>query len=218
MEIQQKEMKQQNIPNFIQLLKNNLKSKLPGKKAHDIMRTGPRITKTIDYINKTPVPSAVLILLYPKNKTFNFILTLRSKKVESHKGQISLPGGAQEKNETLSQTALRESNEEIGVSTEIIEIIGKLSTIYVPFSGFKIYPYVGWTSKVPDLNASEDEVEKIIEISIDELINNHNQRKKHTTIKGVPVIMPYFNLNKEIVWGATSMILSEFKEIIKRTI
>tara|TARA_B100001250_G_scaffold398499_1_gene406774 strand:- start:496 stop:1131 length:636 start_codon:yes stop_codon:yes gene_type:complete len=209
-------MKQQNIPKFIQLLKNDLKSKLPGKKAHDAMRIGRRIPKTIDYIIKTPVPSAVLILLYPKNKTFNFILTLRSNKVESHKGQISLPGGVQEKNETLSQTALRESNEEIGVKTEIIELIGKLSTIYVPFSGFKIYPYVGWTSKAPDLKASEDEVEKIIEISIDELINNNNQRKKNTTIRGVPISMPYFNLNKEIVWGATSMILSEFKEIIKQ--
>ena len=66
-------MKQQNIPKFIQLLKNDLKSKLPGKKAHDAMSIGRRIPKTIDYIIKTPVPAAVLILLYPKNKTFNFI-------------------------------------------------------------------------------------------------------------------------------------------------
>jgi len=205
---------QRNKPEFIQKVKNNLNSKLPGKKAHDIMRTGPKIPNVVQYINEPLIPSAVLILLYPKNNTFNFILTLRSNKVESHKGQISLPGGVQEKNESLEQTALRETNEEIGVLPKIIELLGNLSTIYIPFSGFNIYPYVGWTESVPDLQASEDEVEKIIEVSIDELIDDTNQRKKNTTIRGVPVTMPYFNLNNEIVWGATSMILSEFKEII----
>ena len=205
---------QQKKHEFIHKLQNNLRSKLPGKKAHDIMRTGPKTPNVIKYINKPPIPSAVLILLYPKDNTFNFILTLRSNKVESHKGQISLPGGVQEKDESLEHTALRETNEEIGVLPEIIELLGNLSTIYVPFSGFNINPYVGWTESVPDLQASEHEVEKIIEVSVDELIDDNNQRKKNTTIRGVPVTMPYFNLNNEIVWGATSMILSEFKEII----
>ena len=205
---------QRNKPEFIQKVKNNLNSKLPGKKSHDIMRTGPKIPNVIQYINEPPIPSAVLILLYPKNNTFNFILTLRSNKVESHKGQISLPGGVQEKNESLEQTALRETNEEIGVLPKIIELLGNLSTIYIPFSGFNIYPYVGWTESVPDLQASEDEVEKIIEVSVNELIDDSNQRKKDTAIRGVPVIMPYFNLNNEKVWGAPSMILSEFKQLI----
>ena len=109
---------------------------------------------------------------------------------------------------------MREANEEIGVLPSIIELLGNLSTIYIPFSGFNIYPYVGWAESAPDLQASEDEVEKIIEVSVDELIDDTNQRKKNTTIRGIPVTMPYFNLNNEIVWGATSMILSEFKEII----
>jgi 8-oxo-dGTP pyrophosphatase MutT (NUDIX family) len=142
------------------------------------------------------------------------ILTLRSKKVETHKGQISLPGGVQEENESLAETALREANEEIGVLPEIVEIIGKLSTIYVPYSGFKIYPYVGWTKSIPNLKASAEEVEKIIFASITELLNNDNQRKKTTALRGIPVTMPYFNLNNEKVWGATSMILSEFKQLI----
>ena len=200
---------------FIHKVRDNLNSKLPGKKAHDIMRTGPKIPNVFKYINKPPIPSAVLILLYPKNDTFNFILTLRSDKVESHKGQISLPGGVQEKDESLEQTALRETNEEIGVLPTIIELLGNLSTIYIPFSGFNIYPYVGWAESMPYLQASEHEVEKIIEVSIHELIDENNQRKKNTTLRGLPVKMPYFNLNNEIVWGATSMILSEFKEIIK---
>ena len=205
---------QQNKPEFIRLLENNLKSELPGEKAHDIMRTGPKLPKAAEYLTKPPIPSAVLILLFPKRDTFNFILTLRSKKVETHKGQISLPGGVQEENESLAETALREANEEIGVLPEIVEIIGKLSTIYVPYSGFKIYPYVGWTKSIPNLKASAEEVEKIIFASITELLNNNNQRKKSTVLRGIPVTMPYFNLNNEKVWGATSMILSEFKQLI----
>ena len=205
---------QQNKPEFIRLLENNLKSELPGEKAHDIMRTGPKLPKAGEYLTKSPIPSAVLILLFPKRDTFNFILTLRSKKVETHKGQISLPGGVQEENESLAETALREANEEIGVLPEIVEIIGKLSTIYVPYSGFKIYPYVGWTKSIPNLKASAEEVEKIIFAPINELLNNENQRKKPTVLRGIPVTMPYFNLNNEKVWGATSMILSEFKQLI----
>ena len=205
---------QQNKPEFIRLLENNLKSELPGEEAHDIMRTGPKLPKATEYLTKAPVPSAVLILLFPKRDSFNFILTLRSKNVETHKGQISLPGGVQEGDESLEETALREANEEIGVLPETVEIIGELSTIYVPYSGFKIYPYVGWTNSAPNLKASAEEVEKIIFASITELLNNDNQRKKTTVLRGLPVTMPYFNLNNEKVWGATSMILSEFKQLI----
>ena len=205
---------QQNKPEFIRLLENNLKSELPGEKAHDIMRTVPKLPKAAEYLTKTPILSAVLILLFPKLDSFNFILTLRSKNVETHKGQISLPGGAQEENESLAETALREVNEEIGVLPETVEIIGNLSTIYVPYSGFKIYPYVGWTKSTPNLKASAEEVEKIIFAPINELLNNDNQRKKPTVLRGIPVTMPYFNLNNEKVWGATSMILSEFKQLI----
>ena len=205
---------QKNKPKFIRLLENNLKSELPGEKAHDIMRTGPKLPKTAEYLTKAPIPSAVLILLFPKRDSFNFILTLRSKNVETHKGQISLPGGVQEGDESLEETALREANEEIGVLPETVEIIGELSTVYVPYSGYKIYPYVGWTNSAPNLKASAEEVEKIIFTSIPELLNNDNQRKKTTVLRGLPVTMPYFNLNNEKVWGATSMILSEFKQLI----
>ena len=204
-----------NKPEFIISLENNLASKLPGKKAHDVMRTGPKIPKAIRYLKKEPVPAAVLILLFPDNDTFNFILTLTSRKVETHKGQISLPGGVQEEDESLEQTALRETKEEIGGLTETIELLGKLSTIYVPFSGFNIYPYVGWTKEIPKLKICTEEVEKTISVPVTELINRNNQKVKNTMLRGAPVKMPYFSLKNETVWGATSMILSEFKQLIK---
>lgn len=203
-----------NKPSFIKSLEKILSSKLPGEKAHDIMRTGPKFPKPLKYMKKKAIPSAVLILLFPNNNTFNFILTLRSKKVETHKGQISLPGGAQEQNESLEKTALRETEEEIGVSPETVELIGRLSTLYVPFSGFDIHPYVGWATEMPEINISVEEVDKIISVPVTELIDSNNLRIKNTGLRGIPVKMPYFNLKNEIVWGATSMILSEFKQLI----
>ena len=203
-----------NKPSFIKSLEKILSSNLPGEKAHDIMRTGPKFTKPLEYMKKKAIPSAVLILLFPNSNTFNFILTLRSKKVETHKGQISLPGGAQEQNESLEKTALRETEEEIGVSPETVELIGRLSTLYVPFSGFDIHPYVGWATETPEMNISVEEVDKIISVPVTELIDSNNLRIKNTSLRGIPVKMPYFNLKNEIVWGATSMILSEFKQLI----
>lgn len=203
-----------NKPSFIKSLEKILSSNLPGEKAHDIMRTGPKFPKPLEYMKKKAIPSAVLILLFPNNNTFNFILTLRSKKVETHKGQISLPGGAQEQDESLEKTALRETEEEIGVSPETIELIGRLSTLYVPFSGFDIHPYVGWATEMPEINISVEEVDKIISVPVTELIDSNNLRIKNTSLRGIPVKMPYFNLKNEIVWGATSMILSEFKQLI----
>jgi len=109
---------------------------------------------------------------------------------------------------------LREAEEEIGVLPKTIEIIGELSSIYIPFSGYKVHPYVGWASAPPKLIPSAHEVERIIIVPVNELIDEKNQSQKKTILRGIPVTMPYFSLKKEIVWGATSMILSEFKQII----
>ena len=206
--------KNQHKPEFIKKIETSLGSKLPGPEAHDIMRVGSRVPVSIKSMTKSPIASSVLILLFEENNSFNFILTLRSTKVETHKGQISLPGGVQEKNESLKDTALREAEEEIGVLPKTIEIIGELSSICFPFSGYKVHPYVGWASAPPKLIPSAHEVERIIIVPVNELIDEKNQSQKKTILRGIPVTMPYFSLKKEIVWGATSMILSEFKQII----
>ena len=206
--------KNQNKPELIKRIETNLRLKLPGQKAHDIMRVGPRIPVSLKSLTKSPIASSVLILLFKEKNLFNFILTLRSTKVETHKGQISLPGGVQEKNESLKETAVRETKEEIGALPKSIEIIGELSSICIPFSGYKVHPYVGWASAPPKLIPCAQEVERIIIVPVNELIDEKNQTQKKTILRGIPVTMPYFSLKGEIVWGATSMILSEFKQII----
>ena len=135
--------------------------------------------------------------------------------VDHHKGQISLPGGVREGDETLEQTALRETLEEIGIVPNSISLIGKLTPLFIPITGFEIFPFIGWTEKEPITTIHDREVEKIIKVSLSDLVEEKNMKIKKTKIRNIPVSMPYFELNGETVWGATSMILSEFKTVIK---
>jgi 8-oxo-dGTP pyrophosphatase MutT (NUDIX family) len=171
-------------------------------------------TKNKSYINSNAIPSAVLILLFKEKNIYKYYLTQRSNNVGKHKGQISLPGGSQEKNESLKSTALRETEEEIGVDKDAINIIGKLTKLYVPVSGFCIYPFVGWTNNISGIKSS-DEVEKIFNVPLSDLLNKNNEKHKQKVLNNKLTKVPYFNLRNNEVWGATAMILSEFKQILE---
>jgi len=199
---------------FKDRLKSSLSHDLPGKVAQKKLMVQPRLPMKWPPIRRELKPAGTLILLYPENDSIHFFLTKRSEDVEHHKGQISLPGGVQEKDESISETALRETMEEIGI-TENIEMLGQLSTLPVPISGFEIYPFVGWLPQKPETSIQEKEVEKVFTVSIDDLTSEKCEKCKKDVIRGFPVDIPYFQLNGETVWGATSMILSEFKTILK---
>ena len=206
-------------PVFIKKLKNRLEQNLPGSIAQDKMKIKPNlsINKFID--KKNIRPAAVLILLYPIKQTdWYFFLTKRSLKVDHHKGQISLPGGMIEKNELKKDAATREAFEEIGVSQKKINIIGSLTNFSVPVSRFEIFPFIGWINNKPKTKIQITEVEKVFSISIKSLLNPEKEKFKDDILSGVPVKIPYFDLNNEMVWGATSIILSEFKHILEEII
>lgn len=203
-----------NKPSLIISLENQLRNKLPGKLAQKIMRPKYRGSKNKNYTINNAISSAVLILLFKEKNVFKYYLTLRSNNVGKHKGQISLPGGSQEKNESLEFTALRETEEEIGINKDTIYIIGKLTKLFVPVSGFCIYPFVGWTNKIPKIKPS-NEVKKVFNVKISELLDRNNEKRKQIVINNKITEIPYFNLRNKEVWGATAMILSEFKKILK---
>ena len=144
-----------------------------------------------------------------------FFLTVRSQNVEHHKGQISLPGGVAKDNESNESTAIRETNEEIGVDENVIKVIGNLTPFYVPVSNFRIFPFVGWTNKKPKTKVQDSEVKRIFSVSINDLMLENNLKIKQELFSDRLCTVPYFDLGGEIVWGATSMILSEFKIILK---
>jgi len=124
-----------------------LVKELPGKPAQKIMLTKPRNPINYSSNSECPNPAAVLILLFPVKQDIRFFLTKRTNVVQYHKGQISLPGGAWEEGEQLWGTALRETNEEIGVREDHIQFIGELTPLFVPVTGFLIHPFVGWVDE-----------------------------------------------------------------------
>ena len=142
--------------------------------------------------------------------TISVPLTIRASGLARHAGQISLPGGASDDGETLSQTALREAAEEVGVDASAVRILGELTPVHVVVSGFTLHPVIGVTDKRPDFVAAPGEVDQILEVSLDDL-RDASRIGKHTRIReGVAVEWPYFDLMGHQVWGATAMILGEF--------
>ena len=197
---------------FLIKLTKKMNGKLPGRVSHEIMMVKPRY-KFIG--EKASTPAAVLILLYPIKDKWHFFLTKRTNNVKHHKGQISLPGGMLEKGESHKETAIRETFEELGVQSREINIIGPLTPLYIPISNFKIFPFVGWLRSAPKLNIQSKEVSKVFSPSISSLTDPKTKKIKDSILLGQKVKIPFFNLKNEVVWGATSMILSEFKKILK---
>jgi 8-oxo-dGTP pyrophosphatase MutT (NUDIX family) len=200
---------------FIKNLSHRLSKDLPGKSAHDTMMVTPRLPFPKINLVKKGIPASVLILLFPKNNQWHFFLTKRTNTVNHHKGQISLPGGVVETGESLEGAALRETHEEIGVDKKKIHLIGSLSSFYIPVSGFEMFPFIGWVKTEPETSIHDKEVDRIFSSSIQKFMLDKTQKTKKDTLKGFPVNIPYFDMSGETVWGATSMILAEFKLILK---
>ena len=199
-------------------LAQHLVKDLPGKPAQKIMLAKPRNPINYSSNSECPNPAAVLILLFPIIQDIRFFLTKRTNVVQYHKGQISLPGGAWEEGEQLWGTALRETNEEIGVRAEHIQLIGELTPLFVPVTGFLIHPFVGWVDEEPETSPDPTEVESLFSASVLSLTDQNSCQCEERTIRGHVFDVPYFQLNREKVWGATSMILSEFKTVLKEVI
>ena len=199
--------------NLIFHLKKRINTNLPGKDSHKKMKISYRNEKKISFNINRAKPAAVLLLLFPNNKKICFYLTKRTEKLKYHKGQISLPGGSNEKGESLLETALRETEEEIGVNKNEISILGQITPLFIPVTGFLMTPFIGFTSKEPIIKLDSMEVEELFSVNILDLINN-DKLIKHRQLNGRDVTIPYFNLNNQQVWGATSMVLSEFKDML----
>lgn len=188
----------------------------PGRAAQMRMAPRPRGGGTFPLPSEIrPKQAGVLILVYPVADDLRFVLTRRSEMLARHKGQISLPGGAQEPGESLARTALRETCEELGISRANIKIVGAaLTPLFIPISGFRATPFVAFTPTRPPIHANAHEVVEIIEPPLDLLVDEKSIVEEAWEIRGFPAIVPYFAINGHKVWGATAMILSEFREML----
>lgn len=200
---------------FITQLKITINNDLPGEESHQKMRVIYDKSIELPFSKINSIPAAVLILLYLADNEIYFFLTKRTDELKHHKGQISLPGGTQEGNEKLIDTALRETQEEIGINKTSISIIGTITPLFVPVTGFMIYPFIGYSHNKLEPKPDPVEVATIFSVNISDLLNKENRTTEQRNIRGYDVQVPYFKLNDYQVWGATSMILSEFRDLIK---
>ena len=206
------------INKIAEQLKERLKKPLPGNKAHLTTRIKTKSEVTFPNTEETAIPAAVLILLFPFEGDIQFFLTKRTEDVEHHKGQISLPGGIRENNETLEETALRETKEEIGIDPNTIMNLGSLTPFFIPVTGYIVHPFIGWCKEKPLTQVHDVEVNQLFSVSITELMDEKILQTEEWNIRGYDAIVPYYNFGECKVWGATAAILSEFKLIMKEIV
>lgn len=196
---------------FIDFLAKRMQNKLPGIDSH--LEMAPVIDgKPFRKFKpeQTARKSAVLIPLIKRDNKLKIIFTLRSSKLKSHSGQISFPGGRAELGETSVMTALRESNEEIGLPYKNIKVLGVMSNLFVPPSNSVITPVLGLIDQPFDYVLSEDEVEEVFEVDFDDFLCSDFYCEEIWDFKGVKVDVPFWKIHSKVpLWGATAMILSE---------
>lgn len=205
-----------NFSSFIEQLELRLRKPLPGAVAHQMMRATPVGNVLPNFQHKLPPrPGSVLILLYPDRQKVLFPLIQRPEYTGAHSGQISLPGGKAEGNEDAIATALREAEEEIGIKADQINVLGCLSEFFVIPSNFLVTPVIGFVDSVPNWVPDAVEVERIILGDIESLMNPQAIQAKEILAAGkFAMHAPYFDVEGQVVWGATAMMLNEFRSIL----
>ena len=159
--------------------------------------------------------AAVLISFFRKNNEYYFPLIKRPMHERNHPGQIALPGGSMEKNETLKTTALREAFEEVGIQPNDVNVIGGMTPLPVPVSGYLIYPFIGITKAEPKWILNEKEVDELIVLKFVDLINSDNGYYEEWNLKDKMLKVPIFKIMNIKIWGATAAILSELIDLSK---
>ncbi len=207
------------IKKFTSKLKTILQQDLPGKYAHSKMAPPNRQT-ILSTINNTSTASkaGVLVLIYEHDNQLMIPLIKRTDYGGIHSNQISFPGGkAEDKDESITDTALREAREEIGIDIAKTKIIGKLSDIYVTPSRFLVSPVVGYYIEKPEFNTDPKEVDYMLPVSINALTDKKTIKyKKVITSINTNTTVPCFYVKGHIIWGATAMIISELVELIRK--
>ena len=195
------------------------KKPLPGIEVQYKMAPYSRITrKQAHELDKNPKLSATLALLFEKDNTPHILLMLRNSYNGVHSSQVSFPGGrVEEYDRNFQETALREFSEETGMPSSDVQIIGKLTDVYIPPSRFLVYPFVGFSRKPTNFFPDSEEVAELIEMPLQVLLDDATIEEKEIHIQSIDKKLntPAFIYNDYVIWGATAMMLSELKEMIK---
>lgn len=205
---------------FIHSIREVIQSELPGEQAHTPLMPVNRpyssaaMKQAIDARK-----SAVAIVLFPRGTSVHSILIERPYYQGIHSKQISFPGGKMDPSDpNLEYTARRECFEEVCLPFDSSMNIGNLSKLYIPASNFIVKPFVFYVEELPELIPDHREVEQIITFDIFDLTKEEIIKKTDIRLQNglIQRDVPYFDIQGHIVWGATGMMLSELREIIRR--
>ena len=204
---------------FAERLQHTITNQLPGEKAHLPLSPLHRpVTSEVIQNLKEYKESAVSVVIYETDNQFKCILIQRTEYEGKHSGQISFPGGKKDKEDSdLKQTAIRECFEEVGVAIHESHLIGKLSSVYIPVSGFLVEPYVFFYPEQPSFQTQIREVASVFTIALNDLLDESiiGEMKITTENELVKMKVPCFNIENKQIWGATALILNELREVLK---
>ena len=204
-------------PELIGRLQAALQRPLPGLAAQMGMAPHPRpgTERILDPFLDCR-RAAVLALFYPSERgDLRIVLTRRTDRLESHSGQISFPGGSMDPGEDARAAAKREALEELGIDPDCVDVIGELSPLYIPPSGFCVYPVVGYVPAAPVLMPNLEEVAEVIEVAVDHLLVPATRCEETWDLRGAPVLVPFYAVGPHKVWGATAMMLCELLALLQ---
>jgi len=187
---------------------------LPGVVAQARMAPMPRHGWRPGFEPGDARPAAGLLLLYPVNDQATVLLTKRSAALPQHSGQVSLPGGAVDAGESIETAALREAFEEVGLDPASVCLIGFLTPLPIPVSGFMLNTVIGTTPERPSVYPASAEVDRIIEVPLADLLDPARHLRVVRSRDGIEFDMPFFDVGGEQVWGATAMVLAEFVALL----
>jgi 8-oxo-dGTP pyrophosphatase MutT (NUDIX family) len=196
-------------------LEVRLHRELPGPDAQARLAPIPRRKWPAGFNPARIRDAAGLLLVFPVDDHAHVVLTVRGDTLGRHGGQVSLPGGVVEPGETLEQAALREAHEEIGLSLEPVRVLGALTPLDIPVSGFRLHPIVAASETRPKLAPAHGEVARILEVAVDELLDPARLRHTAREREGVALTIPGFHVAGEEIWGATAMVLAEFLALLE---
>jgi 8-oxo-dGTP pyrophosphatase MutT (NUDIX family) len=192
---------------------------LPGLEAQLRLAPSPRVGWDPHRLPDGLRDAAALVLVYPREGEWHVPLTVRGAALRSHTGQVSLPGGSVDANESIESAALREASEEIGVLPASVRVLGRLTPLHIPVSGFLLHPIVGVADARPHFLPAEWEVARILEVPIGHLTDRarlkHERQIRQRDGRTVEIDVPFFDIDGEKVWGATAMVLAEFLAMVE---
>jgi 8-oxo-dGTP pyrophosphatase MutT (NUDIX family) len=187
---------------------------VPGPDAQHLLAPVPRREWPRDFDPQRIREAAGLVLVFPIDHRPHIALTVRAEGLGRHSGQVSLPGGVIEPGESIAQTALREAYEEIALVPDQVRVIGELTPLDIPVSGFRLHPVVAAIDHRPALTPAEGEVAQILEVPLAQLVDPRHLRWTARTRGGAVLTVPGFHVLGHEIWGATAMVLAEFLVLV----